>query len=301
MNIIKSTQTQKNPAVVYLLGLSRGNSRQGMERALERILEALEVNAPVGQFAWHKIRYSHAQAIKMRLEEKFAPSTCNQSLSALRGVVKAAYLAGMLDERPYRAVMEIGNVTGNSQENGRYVRDEELQALFDTCGIDAKSIRDRAILALLFTGAGLRVSELVGLKLADYTGDGLRVVGKGRKHATQPIADWVTHLIEDWLQVRGEEPGAIFTQVRRGGAVKIRPLTRAGINYMLKTRCEEAGVEELSAHDGRRKFATALLESNVDVSLVQKLMRHASPNTTTRYDRRGERQKRAALAALSPL
>jgi site-specific recombinase XerD len=75
-------------------------------------------------------------------------------------------------------------------------------------------------------------------------------------------------------------------------------LTDQGLYHILDTRRQEAHIATFTPHDLRRTFAGDLLDAGVDLSTVQKLMGHANANTTSGYDRRGERAKRDAVRKL---
>ena len=110
----------------------------------------------------------------------------------------------------------------------------------------------------------------------------------------------------DWLALReptpGEETaggGPLWYAIRKGGHVQVgRGVSDEALAQMLAKRAEEAGVHDLSWHDFRRTFAGNLLDAGVDLVTVQKLMGHASPATTSGYDRRGEEVKRKAVRNL---
>ena len=75
-------------------------------------------------------------------------------------------------------------------------------------------------------------------------------------------------------------------------------LTPQSVLYILQKRGQKAGVANFSAHDFRRTFISELLDSGADISTVQSLAGHASPELTARYDRRNEETKRRAVQAL---
>ena len=102
----------------------------------------------------------------------------------------------------------------------------------------------------------------------------------------------------DWLIWRGEEPGALFYPMRKGGKIEARRMTDHAVLDILQQRGKEANLTSCSPHDFRRTFISNLLDREADISTVQKLAGHASPVTTARYNRRGEAAKRKAASLL---
>lgn len=105
-------------------------------------------------------------------------------------------------------------------------------------------------------------------------------------------------LVEDWLNIRGQDLGKILCHIRKGGRVVVRRLTPQSVWVVLEKRAQEAGVEDFSPHDFRRTFISDLLDAGIDLVTVQQLAGHADPSTTAKYDRRGEETKRRAVQAL---
>jgi integrase len=104
--------------------------------------------------------------------------------------------------------------------------------------------------------------------------------------------------LERWLDARGRYQGALLCAVQKGGRIEIRYLSSDSVLKMLRKRAKQAGMEAFSPHDFRRTFCGDLLDAGVDLVTVQKLAGHASPLTTSKYDRRGEEVKRQAVQNL---
>jgi integrase len=83
----------------------------------------------------------------------------------------------------------------------------------------------------------------------------------------------------------------LFTPINKGGNIQYRRMTSQAIYNVLRKRAGEANVTDFSPHDFRRTFAGDMLDRGVDIVTVQKLMGHASVNTTGRYDRRPEKPR----------
>lgn len=145
--------------------------------------------------------------------------------------------------------------------------------------------RNRAIIEVLFS-CGLRVSELVNLKLSDlYIKERyVRVYGKGSKERLVPISPKALQELDYWFKDRnvmkikpGEED---YVFLNRRGA----HLTRTMILIMIKQQAVEAGIKKtISPHTLRHSFATALLEGGADLRAIQAMLGHETIGTTEIY------------------
>jgi len=145
--------------------------------------------------------------------------------------------------------------------------------------------RNRAIIETLFA-CGLRVSELVNLKISDIYPDEhfIRVMGKGSKERLVPIADSALREIRLWyidrnlMRIKPGNDDYVFLN-RRGAR-----LTRTMILIMLKRQAAEAGIQKtISPHTLRHSFATELLRGGADLRVIQTLLGHESVETTEIY------------------
>jgi integrase len=251
---------------------------------------------------WSAVRYQHAQAVRSRLAETYAPATVNKMLSALRGVLKEAWRLGQMSAEDYHRATDLEAVKGETLPRGRSLGMGELGALLAACEQDKSpaGARDAALLALLY-GGGLRRSEAVAIDVSDYEPDtGMLTIksGKGRKDRTVYATNGAATALTDWLDVRGPAPGALFNPVNKGGKVKDSPLTGQAVLNVLAKRAKQAGVPHVSPHDLRRTFVSHLLDAGADIVTVQKLAGHSQVTTTARYDRRGEAEKKKAAELL---
>jgi integrase/recombinase XerD len=163
---------------------------------------------------------------------------------------------------------------------------DEVESILAAPGeADAPGLRDRAILETLY-GAGLRISELVGLDVdeVDLDEGSVRVMGKGSKERMVPLGRFAVAALESYLTrarpvLAGPRSGAALFLNQRGGR-----LTRQGATRVLKTAASRAGVtKRVTPHTLRHSFATHLLEGGADVRVVQELLGHASLATTQIY------------------
>ena len=150
---------------------------------------------------------------------------------------------------------------------------------------DPRGARDAAMLEVLYA-TGLRVSELVGLRLHDLRLDAgyLRCVGKGSKERLVPMGAEANAALRAYLDsgrealLAGRRSDTVF--VGRAGA----PLTRQGFWKLIKAHGRRAGIRaSLSPHVVRHSFATHLLENGADLRAVQMLLGHADISTTQIY------------------
>lgn len=145
--------------------------------------------------------------------------------------------------------------------------------------------RDRAMLEFAYA-SGVRVSELVGLRLRDLALDEefATVYGKGNKERLVPIGRRAVGAISIYLREtrprleKGKGEGIVFLNARG------RPLTRMGVWKILRGHVETAGIEKpVSPHTLRHSFATHLLEGGADLVAVQEMLGHADISTTQIY------------------
>lgn len=298
----------EHPVVVYLAGLSP-RSRRTMRGDLEIMARlASGGRCDALSLGWSSLRFGHVAALRAALAEKYAHTTANRMLSALRGVLKAAWNLGQMPTEEYHRARSVGPVRGESLPRGRHIASGELRALFQACASDRDAkgqmrplaIRDAALLSVAY-GVGLRRSEIVSLDRSDYEREdgALKVrAGKGNKARLVYAAGGAKAALERWIEVRGEEEGPLFLPLLKGGKLARRRLNSQAVMDVLLRRAGEAGLQAVSPHDFRRTFISDLLDAGADIVTVQKLAGHASVSTTARYDRRGEAAKQRAVNLL---
>lgn len=301
---VASLPNARNPALVYISGLSVG-SRRTVRQALNTIASILtDGRLDLTTLPWGALRFQHTQAVRAALQERFAPATANKMLSALRRTLRVAWNLGYMSSEEHQRAVDLAPVTGEreSAAAGRALSYGEWLALLSVCAADdgPTGARDGALFAVLKV-TGMRRAEVAALKLEDYdrTMGSIRIEGKRRKVRSIPFeAQGALDAVSDWLAVRGEAPGPLFRRIKKGGKVQAEGLTEQGVYHILLKRGAQAGLAHFTPHDLRRTFAGDLLDVGADLSTVQKLMGHSDANTTARYDRRGERAKRSAVQKL---
>ena len=294
------------PARVYVAGLS-GEGRRTMAACLGAIAAWLSGGrADIDTLPWASLRFTHTSAVRAALSRavsdgRYAPATANKHLAALRGALKAAWRLGMLDTDDYLRAVDLRPVAGSRLSAGRDVEQGELGALIEVCRRDDRpaGIRDAAVIALAYL-SGTRRGEIAGLQVGDVEIEppSLRVLGKGNKQRLVPLSPSAGPFLVAWLQLRGDSPGPLFCRIDRTGNLRVGGLTGEAIRQLLARRALAAGVARISPHDLRRSYAGDLLDAGADLPAVQQLLGHASPATTSRYDRRGDKARRAAAERL---
>ncbi|WP_337668720.1 site-specific tyrosine recombinase XerD [Prevotella sp.] len=163
---------------------------------------------------------------------------------------------------------------------------EEVDRLEQACDLSKwEGQRNRTIIEVLFS-CGLRVSELINLRLSDLflTEKFIRVMGKGKKERLVPISESAVKELQYWfmdrnlMKIKPGEEDFVFLN-RRGGH-----LTRMMIFTIVRRLAEAAGIEKtISPHTLRHSFATALLEGGANLRAIQDMLGHERISTTQIY------------------
>jgi integrase/recombinase XerD len=179
----------------------------------------------------------------------------------------------------------------------------EAERLIEAAGgTTPRALRDQALVELLY-GAGLRVSEAVGLEKngVDLDERAVRVLGKGGKQRVVPLGRQAAEALRRYL-ARGRpyldrrRRPELFLNAKGGG------LTRSGAFLILRRLAESAGLEPGRVHPHllRHSFATHLLEGGADLRSVQEMLGHADLSTTELYTHVSDRRRREAYFAAHP-
>lgn len=287
---------------VYLAGLNTENGRRTMRQSLDRLAEILTGSPNAFACNWAEIRFQHVMAARAVLIQNYRPATTNKYLSALRGVLKAAWLLGQMSAEDYQKAVSVQSVRGASLPTGREIELQEIIQLLQACQQDDSITgrRDAAIIAVLY-GAGLRREEIITLTHSDYNlkEQRLHILGKGQKERYAYISSDIDRFLRAWLEERGTWPGALFCPINKSKQLIPRQLSTQAIYYILQKRGEEAALDHFSPHDFRRTYVSTLLNEGVDISTVARMVGHANIQTTSRYDRRADEVQKQAAELLS--
>jgi len=220
-----------------------------------------------------------------------AASTIARRLAALRSFFRHQALIGARLDNPAAAIAPPRRI----RRMPRTLSAGEAERLVEAArGTTPRSLRDGALVELLY-GAGLRVSEAVGLErnAIDLDERFLRCVGKGNKERIVPIGRQAAEAVRRYLAKgrpfldRRHRP-ELFLNARGG------PLTRAGAFLILRELAAKAGLDPQRVHPHllRHSFATHLLEGGADLRSVQEMLGHANLATTELYTHVTDRRRR---------
>lgn len=241
---------------------------------------------PIGRVTRLMIREFMAEGRSKGL----SPATLARRLAALRGFFDYLVLEEGYPNNPARSLA----APKISQRLPPVMSAEDTNQMVNSVQFDSerdrfpdKVVRDRLIFELLY-GAGLRVSELVGLNLDDIdrAERWIEVRGKGRKERQVPYGARADEALERYLKVREglkapRTEKALFLH-RWGG--KLRRLTTRSVGLVVKKYAHLlSGDPSLHPHSLRHAFATHLLSEGADLRAIQELLGHASLSTTQKY------------------
>jgi len=181
---------------------------------------------------------------------------------------------------------------------------EEIDAMINSIDLSKKEgHRNRAILEVLYS-CGLRVSELVELKLSQlYLQEGfVRIIGKGNKERLVPIGQsaiiWIEHYISHTrvhLPIQPSAQDILFLNLRGG------KFSRMSVFTIIQTIVEKLGIKkQVSPHTFRHSFATHLVEAGADLRAVQEMLGHASITTTEIYTHLDKHRLKEEILSFHP-
>ena len=269
-------------AYVRYLKLQRnmsGNTLDAYQRDLRKLLDYLErEQKDIRDVTLHDLEHFSAGLHDIGIHPR---SQC-RILSGIRSFFRFVQLDGYRDDDPTE-LLESPQIGDHLPEVLTTEEVDRLEASIDLSKWEGH--RNRAIIEVLFS-CGLRVSELVNLKLSDLYIDEeyVRVMGKGSKERLVPISRKAIDELKNWfydrnlMKIKSGEEDFVFLN-RRGAH-----LTRTMILIMIKAQAKDDGIQKtISPHTLRHSFATALLEGGADLRFIQALLGHEDIGTTEIY------------------
>lgn len=232
---------------------------------------------------FRNILYSDIRFYLMYLKDtkKDNNSSIDRKLSAIRGFYK--YLAN--NKVVKNNVFSLVSGPKKSKRLPRFFEYNELEELFDACDLGTSlGQRDRLLLEMLYA-TGVRVSELVNIKVSDIdeVGHSILVLGKGNKERYVTYGDYCSEILDlylsdGYLKLNTNKSCYLFLNNNGGN------LTDRGVRYILDRIIKHTSIQKnISPHMIRHSFATHLLNEGADLLSVQKLLGHESIKATQIY------------------
>lgn len=227
-----------------------------------------------------EVGYDVVKAWLIHLDEKKNKSTTvSRKISSLRGFYKYLINNKVIDSNPFSLV----SLPKKERHLPRFFYYNELEEMFQVPKLNtALGQRDRLLLEMLYA-TGVRVSELVNIKVSDINGEEIKVLGKGNKERIVEFGDYAESILELYLNegyksLNVKKSEYLFLN-NRGGK-----LTTRGVRYILDNIINKTTIDKkISPHMLRHTFATHLLNEGCDLLTVQELLGHESLTATSIY------------------
>ena len=284
----------------YYLKITKGLSPNSISSYISDLVEYIEFL--VKNYAIkdpENITKQHIRNFIGRLKRKRnTASSISRKMSAIRSFHK--YL--LLEKIVYNNVALGISLPKKEQKLPQILSVEEIDALMIAAdGDEPLELRNRAMLELLY-GSGLRITELIGVRLGDlHLNMGfLNVVGKGNKERIVPLGEEGRYSLRRYLDkgrpLLKKIPGDIVFVNNRGSSI-----SRVGFYKTLKKLTIKAGItKDVSPHTLRHSFASHLLENGVNLRMVQELLGHEDISTTQIYTHISKKQLKKVYEEFHP-
>lgn len=209
------------------------------------------------------------------------PSSIARKLSSLKQFFLYLKDSGYIKDNPFQRFSAPKIV----RYHPTYLSPADIEKIISAIDIKAKNgLRDKAIIELLY-GCGLRISELINLKINDieYEAGFIKVVGKGNKQRLVPMGEWAHDALVNYMgyrQIAHKDSKEKTVFLNRMG----QPFSRVGVWKIVKNIVLKAKIiKKVTPHTFRHSFATHLLEGGADLRIVQEMLGHADISTTQIY------------------
>ncbi len=265
-NYLKYLQYQKN----YSL-----HTITSYEEDIKEFLEYIK-SENINMF---KITYDEIRFYLMYLsKKKDINSTISRKISALRSFYKYLQNNNKIDNNPFTLI----NLPKKDKKLPRFFFYNELEELFNTPKLNTPlGQRDRLILEMLYA-TGVRVSELVSIRISDISDHTIKILGKGNKERIVRFGDYCDEILKMYLNDGHYKLNADsdYLFLNNNG----EQLTDRGVRYLLDKIISKTTIEKkISPHMLRHSFATHLLNEGCDILTVQELLGHESLSATAIY------------------
>lgn len=219
------------------------------------------------------------QKLDIKSKRKFSNRTISRKISVLKSFFKYLYRKGIIKNNPASGL----GFPKVAKKLPAYLSQNEINKLLDRIGSDELNFSDKAIIEL-FYGTGIRLSELINLKLSDlnFSKKTIKVFGKGSKQRIVPFGSKAEIALNNYLQIREilnvNNLDLLFVNKKgkKYGTLEIRTMVEKNLSSVTDTK-------KKSPHVLRHTFATHLLDNGADIRAVKELLGHESLSTTQVY------------------
>lgn len=263
------------------LRVERGASSHTLEAYAGDLAAASAFFASLGRADWNGVDADSIDRFQVALSRDKTPATVRRRISAIRSLLK------FLKRNGSPVAAELPSVSGLRlpKRLPKALTRDQMEAVLAAPDLSKpEGVRDRALMEVLY-GAGLRVSEAVGLRFEELELDSaaMRVTGKRGKTRWIPLPSltvpWIERYLEEARPALSKKPVAEVFLNDHG-----RPLSRQSAYHILARCSRRAGIERgVSPHTLRHTYAVHLLQGGADLRGVQELLGHASVSTTQVY------------------
>ena len=226
-----------------------------------------------------KAKYNDISNYLRTIDNKEKASTLARKISSLRGFYNFLISLEYLENNPCSLV----KTPRKEKKLPRFFYYNELEEMFSVPDMTTPlGQRDRLLLEILYA-SGVRVSELVNIKLSDIDGMEIRIFGKGAKERIGHIGEYAKEVLDIYLKdgyiaLNKKNSEYLFLN-NNGGKLSVR-----GVRYLLDNIIEKTTInKKISPHMLRHSFATHLLNEGCDILSVQELLGHESLSATAIY------------------
>ncbi len=253
------------------------NTVQSYKRDLKKLTS---FTAGMGKGILTLDRDDLVSAMASMVRDKSGDATISRFISTVRGLYKFIVSEGFSKHDPTAYL----DSRKSWQTLPRFLSQEEIDRLLSKPDLKSdKGIRDRAMLEVLYA-TGLRVSELVGLRISDidFESGVLTCLGKGSKQRRVPLGRSAIDYLKTYLQTRQRQIGERHSDllfIEKGS----RAVTRQKFWKIVKSYGKMADLEYVTPHMLRHSFATVLLTNGADLRSVQMMLGHSDISTTQIY------------------
>ncbi len=246
-----------------------------------------------------KVTMTHLQSYILFLEKSnFAAATVSRNIASIKAFFHYMTKEGMI----MNDVSESLKAPKIEKKMPEILTTEEVNRLLDQpSGTDLKSVRDKAMLELLYA-TGIRVSELIGLNMSDVNLQvGYIICRDGHKERIVPFGAPAKRALTEYiknarkLMIREEENEILFTNCSG------QPMSRQGFWKLVKFYSKKAGITaDITPHTLRHSFAAHLVENGADLRSVQEMLGHSDISTTQIYANMSQNRIREVYAKNFP-